>query len=136
VIRVERAASTPVSELVNAVTVVYWDPVTGKDASVQVSDPALVQMQGRIKSTTVQYPGFTNANIATRAAMRDLRSLSNSLFTCTLIVNRVPEELNNGSAFILVWPELKQFGTVMRIADIDWGDGRNNDIRITCTQDV
>ena len=136
VIRVERAASTPVSELVNAVTGVYWDPVTGKDASVQVSDPALVQMQGRIKSTTIQYPGFTNANITTRKIMGDLRELSNSLFSCTVIVNRMPEELNNGDPFKFNWPELNQNNTVMRIVDIDWGDGRNNDIRITCTQDV
>lgn len=136
IIRVENAASTPSSELVNSVTGIYWNPVTGKNASIPVSDPALVQMQGKIKSTTIQYPGFTDPNVVARRLSSDLRALSNSLFSCTIVVNRVPEGLNIGFPFIFHWPELQQYNVVMRITDIDWGDGRNNDIRIVCTEDV
>lgn len=136
VLRVEHAASTPTTELVNSVTVIYWDPTTNKDASVTVSDPALVQMQGRIISTTIHYPGFTNANIATRAAMRDLRTLSNSLFSTQLVVNFSVSDLQKGSPFILNLPEYNAHNMVMRLVDINHGDGINNEIRITCTQDV
>lgn len=136
VLRVENAASTPSSELVNSVTGIYWNPVTGKNASLTVSDPALVQMQGKVKNTTIQYPGFTDPNVVARRLQSDLRALSNSLFSCTIIVNRVPEGLNIGFPFIFHWPELQQYNVVMRITDIDWGDGRNNDIRIACTEDV
>jgi hypothetical protein len=136
ILRVESAMSTPTTELVNAVSVVYWDRKTGKNASVQVSDPALVQMQGRIKSTTLQYPGFTNAEIATRVAMRDLRALSNSMFSFKIVVNRVPDELNIGDPFILNVPSVKAHNMVVRVADIDWGDGQNNEISISCSQDM
>lgn len=136
VLRVEHAASTPTTELVNSVTVIYWDPATNKDASVTVSDPALVQMQGRIISTTIHYPGFTNANIATRAAMRDLRTLSNSLYSTQLVVNFSVSDLQKGSPFILNLPEYNAHNMVMRLVDINHGDGINNEIRITCTQDV
>lgn len=136
VLRVENAASTPSTELVNSVTGIYWNPVTGKNASIPLSEPALVQMQGRVKNTTIQYPGFTDPNVVARRLAADLRALSNSLFSCTIIVNRVPEGLNIGFPFIFNWPELKQYNSIMRIVDIDWGDGRNNDIRISCTEDV
>lgn len=129
------AQSTPVTELINSVTGVFWDAKTGKDASITVSDPALVQMQGRIKSTTLQYPGFTNSEIVARRLQSDLQTLSNSMFSCEIVVNRLPENLNNGSAFLFTWPELNIHKMIMRVADIDWGDGRENQIKITATQD-
>lgn len=132
-----QSGSTPQDELINAVTVVYWDPKTGKDASVQVSDPAAVQRHGRIRRTTVQYPGFTNAKIATQVAMRDLRALSNSLYSFELDVQ--PSEaksLHIGKPFILNMPEYQAYNLVMRVTDMDFGDGVSNKVRITCSQDV
>lgn len=136
VVSVDRAARTPTSELVNSVTVVYWDAHTGNNASLTVSDPAMVQMQGRLISTTVQYPGFTHESIASRVAARDLRALSSSMFSCDLVVNRDAQSLRPGDPFILHRPDVGANQLVMRVAQINYGNGRANEIRMTVTQDA
>lgn len=136
VIRVNKFGSTNQRELINAVTVVYDDSITGKEASVQVADPALVQTQGRINSVTIPYPFFSNAKNAIRAAMRDLRLKSNSLYSYELVVNRKAAHLNIGDVFLLNLPSHKATNFVMRIFDRKKGNGLNNEITLTCTQDI
>lgn len=136
IIRIERIASTPERELINAVTVVYWDAATGKDASVQIPHAALVQMTGRINPTTVRYDFFTNADIAIKKGEYDLRVITSSLQTYQVITNRSSEELNIGDRFILNRPALGAHNMVVRIIDIDLGNGVNNEISLTVTQEV
>lgn len=136
ILDIENISVTPEHELKNVVIAAYSDPKTDKPSSVQVSNAALVQKQGRVIPETINYFGFHSVSAVTRRAQNDLRALSNSLFSCVLVVNRIPEGLNIGDVFRLYKPALKQFNTVMRIADIDWGDGRRNEIRMTITEDV
>jgi len=123
-------------ELTNSVTVQFWDSMTYKDSSVTVQDIALSQMQGAVVNTTVQYPGFTNINIATRAGQRDLRVLSTPIASCTVYANRDAFELNIGDAFKLTWPDYKVDQLIMRVTGIAYGDGKSNRVRLTCTEDV
>lgn len=55
-----------IGELTNSVTVNYVDSETGKPASTTAQDPALVQQQGAVINTTMQYPGFTYRSLADR----------------------------------------------------------------------
>lgn len=123
-------------ELTNSVTVNYWDSATGKDASVTVQDTAMIQMQGAVINTTVQYPGFTNFEIASRVAQRDLRALSSALLTCTIYANQDAKGLNIGDVFKLTWPDFEIDGLVMRVVGLAFGDGKSNKVRITAAQDV
>lgn len=123
-------------ELVNSVTVKYWDAVTGEDASLSVQDIALVQIQGSAISATSDYPGFTHGALAARVAARDLRALSTPLVSCTLYANRAAAGLNVGDVFRLDWPDYGVASLIMRVTQIALGDGRNNQVRVTCVQDV
>lgn len=123
-------------ELTNSVTVKYWDSVTGKDASVTVQDIALVQMQQGTIGITVDYPGFTNPTIATRVAERDLTTLSVPLISCTIYANAAAKDLNIGSVFSWTWPDYEVEDLPMRVVGIAFGDGKNNQVRLTCTQDI
>lgn len=123
-------------ELVNQVTVNYWDQATSTDASVTVQDIALVQMHGSIIGTTNDYPGFTNRRNATLAAQRDLKALSTPLVSCTITANLDAVDLNPGDVFKLVWPDYDLAGLVMRVIKIGFGDGRQNRVRIDAVQDV
>lgn len=123
-------------KLNNSVTVQFWDSKTNKDSSVTVQDIALVQMQGKAIDTTIQYPGFTNASIATRVAQRDLRTLSTPIISVTLYCNRAAADLNIGSVFKWTWPDLDINQLIMRVTGIAYGDGKRNQVRVTCTQDV
>lgn len=123
-------------ELINGVTVQFWNAANGTDDSVTVSDPAMVQMQGNQIATTVQYPGFSNLNNASRAAQRDLKALSTSFLACTIYTNRDAKDLNIGDVFKFSWKRWGIVNMVMRITGIAFGDGKTNVIRITCTEDV
>lgn len=123
-------------ELVNSVTVNYWDAITGKDASITIQDIALKQIQGTTIGTTIHYPGFTNSVIASRAAQRDLAALSTPIISCTIIANRIASSLDIGDVFKLTWPDYGIAEMIMRVTSAAYGDGRNNRVRLTCTQDV
>lgn len=124
-------------ELLNSVTVNYWDKTTGKDASLTVTDTAMVQMQSQqIIGTTLQYPGFTSSRNATLAGQRDLRSLSSQPLSCTIYADQIAKDLNIGDAFKFTWSRWQAEDLVMRVTGIAFGDGRNNQVRINCRQDV
>jgi len=124
------------SEATNSVVVNFWDRETLDTASVTADDLALVQLYGIINSTTVEYPGFTNATLASRVAARDLRSLSAPLLSCTIEANREASSLNLGDVFKFEWPDYHDGYVVMRVAEISFGDGKANKVKITATEDV
>lgn len=123
-------------ELTNSVTVTYWDMVTEKDATITISDTALVQMQNCTINASIQYPGFTNVATASKAAQRDLRTLSTPIITCTIYTNKDAASLNIGETFKLTWPDYDLTDVVMRVTGIGFGDGKSNRIRLQCVQDV
>lgn len=125
-----------IGELINSVTVVYWDASTGKNGSVTVQDIALAAQQQSTVSTTKQFPGFTNGAIATQAAQRSLRALSTPLASGTLYVNRKAASLNVGDVFVLNWPRYGITKLVMRVANIEMGSLGSNAIKIQAIEDV
>jgi hypothetical protein len=134
--RVEDYKTPALGELVNTVTIRYWDSCTGNTATVGAQDIALVQLQGGTIGATIDYPGFTSADIAARVAARDLKSLSTPLASCTVYANRAAAVLNVGDVFKLAWPELGIDNLVMRVTAMAYGDGRSSRVRIQCVQDV
>lgn len=133
--RIEEPRRASFGELVNSVTVNYWDSKTGKDASLTVTDTALVQLQGAVINTTIQYPGFTNPRCATIAAQRDLKALSSPGLSCVVYADSTAEDLNIGDCFKLSWSRWGLVDVVMRVTGIAYGNGRSKQVRINCTQD-
>lgn len=129
--------SRPVfGELVNSVTVNFWDRAAGRDSSLTITDPALIQMQGAVINTTLQYPGITNAELASRVGMRDLQSLSNPIVSCTIYANSIAEDFTVGSVFLFSWTDYGIVEMPMRVTGIAHGDGVKNAVKMTVTQDV
>ena len=134
--KVEGATRPTAGELVNSVTAVYWDFTSGENGSVTVQDQALVQMQGAVINTTLQYPGFTNQEIASKAALRALTSLSIPLLSCTVYADRTASDLNIGDVFRMTWPDLQVNDLVMRVTAMALGDGKSNVVKLTVVEDV
>ena len=124
-----------VGDLINSVTVNFWDYKTGNDSSVTVQDPALIQMQGAVINTTIQYPGFTNMATGSRAATRDLKTLSTPLITGQIETGIIAKDFNIGNVFKLTWPDYDVDSVVVRITKISFGDGVKNAIKINFVQD-
>lgn len=123
-------------ELVNSVTVNFWESSTGETGSLTVQDTALAQMQGSVINTTVQYPGFTNSTIAAKVAARDLKALSSPLWSCTVYADKDAEQLNIGDVFKLSWSDYGLNSVIMRVTGMAFGNGKTNKVKIICTQDV
>lgn len=136
IVSVDDPVRTAFGELVNSVTVTYWDGNTGKDGSVTVTDTALVQQQGVVINSPLQYPGFTGPRNATIAAQRDLRALSTPLLSCTITADSDAKDLEIGDVFKFSWSRWGLVDVVMRVNGISYGTGRNNRVKIQCTQDV
>lgn len=125
-----------VGELINSVTVIYWDGTTGGKASVTVQDAALASLQQATIGTTKQFPGFTNSTLAMRAASRTLKALSLPLASATIYTNRAASGLNVGDVFKLSWTPYGLTQIVMRVAKIELGSLGNNVVKINCVEDV
>lgn len=125
-----------IGELINSVTVVYWDANTGKNGSVTVQDIALAAQQQATIGTTKQFPGFTNGTIATQVAARSLKALSVPLASGTIYANRKAASLNVGDVFVLTWPRYGISQLVMRVANIEMGTLGSNVVKIQAVEDV
>lgn len=123
-------------ELTNAVTVNYWEGESNQPGSVTEQDAALVQMQGYVIATTIQYPGFSNRPLASRVALRDLLSLSTPLRTCTAYAKpSAAKDFNIGDVFWMDWPDFGE-PVIMRVLGLALGDGKSNKVRLNLTQDI
>lgn len=134
--KIESPSRPAFGELVNSVTVNFWNRTTGKADSVTVQDPAGVQMQGAVINTLVTYSGFTLGTVAERAAQRDLRALSNPFLSCTIYTGEAARDLEIGDTFKLRWAKWQLHDVVMRVTGFAMSDGKSSQIRITCVEDV
>ena len=125
-----------IDELVNSVTVIYWDGSTGENNSVTVQDIALIGQQQGESNKKIDFPGFTNGVIATKVAERSLRALSSPLATCTLYTNRLAANLNIGDVFELSWADYGISSLTMRVTSIELGELSSNSVKINAIEDV
>lgn len=136
IIEVESYNRPTISELTNSVTVSYWDEANYKDGTVTVQDQALIQQQGSVINTTIQYPGFCGSELGAIAALRDLKALSTPLGKISIKVNRAAAELNVGDPFTITWADLNIPETVFRVQEMSLGDNKENTITVNAIEDV
>jgi len=134
--KLEGVSQRSTAELVNSVTVTYSATPRGLDGSVTLHEFGLQQIQGGVVSQKIDYPGFSNYFSAGKAALRDLRVLSSPLRSCTILAGRAAAGLNIGDAFVLDKPAQGFDEQVMRVSSIKLGDGRRNQVKIECMEDV
>jgi hypothetical protein len=134
--KVENATRKAPAEIVNAVTVTYAATARGDKGSIQLFDEGLYQAQDGTVSQSIDYPGVRNPATASRLALRDLRMLSSSLFSCTLECSRKAATLQIGDPFLLNWPDLYVVDMVCRVSSIDIGNAVDGTVKVECVEDV
>lgn len=118
---VERFQRTGPGEIINEITVVYTDIVTGRDASITVQDNAAIQAQGAIISQTKRYPGIATQSLAARVAQRDLTAVSQSLAQLKVHFTRKAWPIRPGDVIKLSWAKLGISGMLCRVLSVDYG---------------
>lgn len=123
-------------DLINQVTVKFWDYASGNDNSVTVQDLALANQQRTTIGTTTTYAGVVTPALATKIASRDLKAVSSPLASATLECGRSAALLNVGDVFKLVWPRLGLSSMIMRVTGMELGELDNNTVKIDAVEDV
>lgn len=124
------------AECVNSVTVTYWDRERAKDSTVTVQDIARIAQQGGVISQSIDYKGFTNSALASRVALRDLKTLSSTLASVSFDVDEsFSEAWHEGMPFKLSDESYGLSEAVMRIRTIKRGDGINNTVYVEAIED-
>jgi len=136
VVRIEAFRRRALSEMINQVSVSFWDSTTGKAGSTTLQDTALAQQQGTTTSSALAYPGITSAALAARVAARDLRALSTPLSSCTVYATRAAAGLNVGDVIRLSWPRFGFDQLLMRVTAVELGALGDNSVRLQCVEDV
>lgn len=124
------------AECVNAVTVTYWDQARAKDSTVTVQDIARIAQQGGVIAQSIDYKGFTNSDLASRIALRELKTLSSTLASVSFDADeQFSESWHEGMPFKLSDDSYGLSEAVMRIRTIKRGDGINNTVYVEAIED-
>lgn len=122
-------------EQVNEVVVSYTNPITEKPESTTGHMLGSIFNQGLV-STSRDYHGIRNADLAKRVADRDVRASAASLATMQAGLDRRSWTVRPGKLFVVDWPEKNIYGVVCRAMDVDYGDNLDSTIRVKLMQDV
>jgi hypothetical protein len=136
ILSLDNATRPAFGELTNSVTIRYASNFSRKDGAVSAQDPALAQMQGSEINTTFTYPGISNFAMAARVADRNLRALSFPLWSFAATMTRAAADLKIGDVFRISFPDYGWQDMVCRVTGIDYGDGRDQAIKVQASQDV
>lgn len=137
IVRVDRFSQPLPGELTSEVQVKYQDQATGAAASVTVQDLAIMDMQGGASVPVVRdFQGIGNAALASKIALRELRTLATPLARAEITCNRTAWNLSVGSVFRLQWPPLGIVDMAMRVVEIDYGTLTSGKMVVSAVQDV
>jgi hypothetical protein len=136
IISVESFQRAGLGEVVNEITVVYTDVVTGRDASITVQDNAAIQSQGYVVGQTKRYPGLPTATLANRVAQRDLTAVSQPLAQLKVRFTRAAWGLRPGGVIKLSWAKLGITELVCRVLAVDYGNLDDGVIVADLAEDV
>lgn len=136
IISVQQVKRKSSAELVNSVTLKFWNQNTYATDSVQVHDIALIGMMGAQVGTTITYDGITDPALASVIATRELRALSRKLASVTLITTRAISGLQIGGVFAFTWPRLGIERMILRVIEIEYGNLTDGSIKIKTVEDI
>ena len=100
----EQLTEPTLYDLVNQVTVNFWNRDTGEDSAIAAQDTASINMTGTVNNQAMEYSGICSTSVALMVAQRDLARYSKPFRQGRLIVNRKVANLKPGDAFVLTWP--------------------------------
>lgn len=124
-------------ELINQVTVSYYNIALADTSTVVTPNPALFLQQGVRKDQDTTYEMCCSSGLASRLGQRDLNVLSNPLATGTvfLLPSDVTENLHRGSVCKLDYPKYSLNETVVRVTAITFGNGKTRLIKMSFVED-
>lgn len=123
-------------ETVNDVTVTWTNPDNEKEETVNAQDNGNIAIQGAVISTTRNYYGVRNADLALLLAYRDLKQSGTPLMAIECTVNRALWDAIVGDVVEVRWPEYGVASIIMRVGSINYGKTDDSTIVINLMEDI
>lgn len=137
ILEIEEFDRPAYGEIVNQVTINWNDRIYNKNRPCTVHDSTLIEKQGNaIIEKTFNYYGICSESIANDVANRELLLATSMLATIKMRCNRQMSHLKPGDIFKLTWSDLGITTMVVRIVEVNYGNLDNNEITLTCVEDV
>lgn len=122
-------------ELVNTVTINYYNLRNSGNSSMSQSNAALFLQQGKRIPSSTDYMMINRPDLAARLLQRELDVKTNPYASCDIYSNSAAKDLRRGSVFKLTASRFNFNQTIMRVVAINYGDGATKAIKISCTED-
>ncbi len=106
-----------------------------ESGTAAAQDMANINMQGRIRSTTVSFPGVTEGSTAVDLTTRELSQLSIPLYKANLETTREGTQLRPGDPFLFSWADYGLSDVVLRVQRYNLGDLDNGAVTMDVLQD-
>lgn len=123
-------------ETVNEVIVSWTNPANEQEQTITQQDLGNITLQGATISTSRNYYGVRNGDLATRLAIRDVRQSAAPLASVEVLLDRSQWNLKPGSVVRVTWPEYEIENLVMRVVNIDYGKIGTPSITATLLEDI
>ena len=135
IMKLEKYERSSWGDTPNEVVLTYRDRLE-ESAVITVQNLAAIETQGSVISTTVEYVGIHEPELAGRVAERELINASTPIAKVTLTVNRMAFLLQAGDVFNFQWKELGISQMAMRVVSINKGTFEDGTIQIEAVEDV
>lgn len=123
-------------ETINEVQVTWTNPDNEQSETVILQDPGNYAIQGAIVSTSSNYPGVRNRDLAMSLCARDLRQASAPLCAVEVTVDRTLWDVVPNDVLKVTWPEYGIDNLVMRVASVVYGTKGSSAVRISLAEDI
>jgi len=125
-----------VGELINQMVVIWYDHNLDKQRSVTAHNTVVRELQGGVVSSTVELPGISTADLASKVVTRELKKNSTALSRVSIITGRIGATFGIGDLFKLNWADYGISGVVYRIARIGYNAADSNQTVIDAVEDI
>ena len=135
IMKLEKYERSSWGDTPNEIVLTYRDRLE-ESAVITVQNLAAIETQGSVISTTVEYIGIHEPELAGRIAERELINASTPIAKVTITVNRMAFLLQAGDVFNFKWKELGITQMAMRVISINKGTFDDGTIQIEAVEDV
>jgi len=125
-----------VGELVNQVTVLWYDRKKDKKRPATVHNVPTQELQGGIVAQTFEFGGIPNADLAAKVAARELKKLSSSLSRMVIVTNRKGGKKLPGDVLKISWPDYQIQEGIYRVVKVEFSKSDSSEVRLHLIEDI
>ena len=123
-------------ETANEISVSWTNPESEETETLTIHNDANIAIQGQPVTTSRNYYGVRDPDLAGRLALRDLRQAASPLLAVDIEIDRSEWDIMPGDVIEFRWPEEGITSMFMRVGDVDYGTSMDSKIKTNLLEDI